>query len=682
LKSATSGDFLTGVIQVAAGYRFSLALDGGGTVWAWGDNALNKLGDGTLVDKHYAIQVQADTGTALANIRKIAASHDFGLALDGDNKVWAWGANDAGKLGIGNTSTAIRATKVKASGSGTTGTDFTDVEDISTGGTHAVFLKTDGTVWCSGQQSNGRLGNGLTAAASKTNPVQAVTDAALLTPLSGIIQVAAGPGHTLALKSDGTVWAWGDNADKQLGDGLTTDWSVAKQVTGLPANVVYVGTGGDEAVPGVPSSSYAITEDGRLFAWGYNGFGQLATGNTTAQGTPVEVSPGYSFSNVAPQASLTTEGLIFSPPATVTLSAATTDPEDGEAAVVDFFQDGLLVGSDAGSPFTLTLNGLAAGNYSFQAVAYDTEGAWGDSNIVNISVAQPVVSVQALIGSVKENAPDNGVFRILRSAQSSILENLSVNYTVSGTATAGTDYATLSGSAVIPQGFNSVDVAVDPIADWVTEGDETVQVTLSPSASYGVDGSPATVTIEDVPVATPVLNPWTTIPGYTDRTVGFQVTVTCETPGAVLRYTTDGSEPTTASTEIASGGQVSIETNLTLKVKAWDGEGQASATAVGNYRATGIVAAGGSQALAVKSNGKATAWGNQASGQLGNGQTATADKIIPVDVLKTPSPGTAFHDAAFAAGGENHTLVIDKGKNLWAFGLNTNGQLGVNSITT
>ena len=90
--------------------------------------------------------------------------------------------------------------------------------------THTVYLKNDGTVWAWGNNGNGQLGDGSTT--QSTTPVQ-------VSGLSGVIAIAAGGTHTVALKDDGTVWAWGNNSNGQLGDGSTTQSTTPVQVSGL-----------------------------------------------------------------------------------------------------------------------------------------------------------------------------------------------------------------------------------------------------------------------------------------------------------------------------------------------------------------------------------------------------------------------------------------------------------------
>ena len=143
---------------------------------------------------------------------------------------------------------------------------------IAAGGDHSLMLRYDGTVWASGNNGYGQLGDGTTT--TRSTPVQ-------VSGLTNITAIAAGWYHSLALRSDGTVWAWGWNGAGQLGDGTTTDRSTPVQVSSL-TNITAIAAGA--------AHSLAIKSDGTVWAWGNNGAGQLGDGTTTYRTTPVQVS--------------------------------------------------------------------------------------------------------------------------------------------------------------------------------------------------------------------------------------------------------------------------------------------------------------------------------------------------------------------------------------------------------
>jgi alpha-tubulin suppressor-like RCC1 family protein len=145
--------------------------------------------------------------SGLSNVIAIAAGDTHTVALKSDGTVWTWGDNSFGQLGDGTTT--LRTTPVQVSGLG-------NVLAIAAGVWHTVALKSDGSVWVWGDNNSGQLGNGTADTSPHPTPNQA-------SGLSSIIAIEAGEHHVVALKSDGTVWTWGNNGLGQLGDGTTTN---------------------------------------------------------------------------------------------------------------------------------------------------------------------------------------------------------------------------------------------------------------------------------------------------------------------------------------------------------------------------------------------------------------------------------------------------------------------------
>jgi alpha-tubulin suppressor-like RCC1 family protein len=231
---------LTGVTQIAAGKAFVLALRSDGTVWAWGSNESGELGNGTTFDSSVPVQV-----TGLSRVTAIAASVEDAMAVATKgyvnmlSAVYEWGANEHGQIGDGTY--RERPVPVQINGIGAQ-----HVSGIGTGFDYSVVLGTDGSVWDWGVNQIGQLGDGGTANAIV--PVEAQG------PGSGITQISAGENHVLALRSDGTVEAWGDNFCGELGNG-TNDPAVPN-----PTPVQVVGLGSVTAVSAGYYFSVAIHE--------------------------------------------------------------------------------------------------------------------------------------------------------------------------------------------------------------------------------------------------------------------------------------------------------------------------------------------------------------------------------------------------------------------------------------
>jgi len=185
--------------------------------------------------------------------------------------VRAWGANFSGQLGNETTSNGV-LTPVKVSG-------LSRVKAVAAGGNHSLALTNYSSVWSWGNNFAGQLGNNTTISQSK--PVQ-VTDGSAI--LGNVRQIAAGGSHSLALKYDGTVWAWGYNEYGQLGQGaaITSSSPLPLPVAGL-GPVKLIAAGG--------AFSVAVDMNDRVWVWGYNGFGQLGLpAATTFSGAPQQIA--------------------------------------------------------------------------------------------------------------------------------------------------------------------------------------------------------------------------------------------------------------------------------------------------------------------------------------------------------------------------------------------------------
>ena len=229
-----------------------------GSVFAWGHNRSGQLGDGTKTDRRVPERIKG-----LHDVRSLAAGDGFSLALEADGTVLAWGNNQSGQLGDGNAPTD-HATSAAVHGLG----PGSGVVDVAAGASFGMVRKADGSVWEWGNGTSGQLGNG------RNDKQSAPTVVKGLGAGSGVVAIAAGSSFSVALKSDGTVLAWGHNKSGQLGDGHTgMDRAVPAAVRGLGAGSGVVGIAAGD------SFSLAVKRDGTVLTWGNNQSGQLGDGS-------------------------------------------------------------------------------------------------------------------------------------------------------------------------------------------------------------------------------------------------------------------------------------------------------------------------------------------------------------------------------------------------------------------
>lgn len=246
------------VVQIAAGNAHSLALKSDGTVWAWGDNFYGQLGDGSFTSKSAPVQV-----AGLTKAVQVAAGTYHSIALKSDGTVWIWGSDKDFQLG--KTDRLNRNAPVQVAG-------LKGVIQVAGGTYHSMALKSDGTIWIWGTSYSGQLGHG-----HNLGFLYAPTKMATL---SGVARIVAGPLHSLALKFDGTVWAWGAGDKGQIGNGSSADVNVPTQATGI-SSAVQIAAGGKH--------SLAALADGTVESWGENAAGQLGDGTTADRNSPAAI---------------------------------------------------------------------------------------------------------------------------------------------------------------------------------------------------------------------------------------------------------------------------------------------------------------------------------------------------------------------------------------------------------
>ena len=301
------GETKTASIQIHGGYGETFALRSDGSVWTWGgegnaflapvrvlaeiDKSLVNLEDVVYVSDRAAVRSDGillmwagGPDNILRNYSKLANAAaispgigSFCMVLEKDGTVWAWGANDGGQLGNGTntfSSDPVRVSLLESIVAISASTADTYKDGIYA---YCLALKSDGSVWAWGSNRAGQLGDGSTK--DRNTPYR-------IPSISNAVAVAAGGGpingYSIVLKSDGTVWAWGINNEGQLGDGTYISRSIPGQVLSLK-NIVAIAYGGWD-------HCLALESTGTVWAWGNNSTGELGDGTNENRNLPAAVT--------------------------------------------------------------------------------------------------------------------------------------------------------------------------------------------------------------------------------------------------------------------------------------------------------------------------------------------------------------------------------------------------------
>ena len=585
-----------------------------GTLWAWGVNSSNYLGDGTATQRRAPVKI----GTA-TNWTSVSDGGSHCVALRADGTMWAWGFNSSGQ--VGNSTTTTQSAPVQIGTLAQLAVTKTWVS-ASAGASHSVAIASDGTLWAWGSNSSGQLGQNTTDSLAHSTPVQI---GSLTTWQTAAGALSAGGDFTLALQTDGKLYAWGVNGSGQLGDASTTTRSTP--------TVIGAVTTWSKLAAGSTFSA-ALRSDGTLWTWGLNSSGQLGDGSLVQRTAPVQVGTAADWSSLAAG---TTWIIARKSDNTLWSWGANANGQLGQG-----FGDGALRGNVPAQIGTDSNWATAAAGVgvSLAAKSDGTLYAWGTySNGQQGVLPRVALPLAPSLGPVTSVTAGN-VNDLVTRPDGSILAWGSNN---SGQLALG-----VADSAPHPQ-----PVSFGAGSQWknMSMGNGTTIAVRADGTLWGC-GFNSTSQIGD----------GTTInrPGFVQVGTDNDWLSACTGNGHTLAIKTDGSLwgwGSNSSSQLGDGTAISRPTPVKIGTDT-------------NWRS--VVATNGSFSIAQKTDGSLWTWGLNSSGQLGDGTTTTRTRPVQV--------GVDTDWKSFAAG-TSYELALKNNGTLWGWGLNSSGQIGDGTTT-
>ena len=585
-------------------------LGAGGGTQSFGRNPTGVLGDGTLISRSAPVDV-TDLGAGAGIIDVQASTHSLALANDGT--VYAWGRNDLGQLGTGDTATATIPVAVSGLGAGS------GVIAISAGGFHSLALKADGSVVAWGSNSNGQLGNNSTTNSLTPVPVNGLGTG------SGVTAISAGGFYSLALKSDGSVVSWGSDSNGQLGNNSTVD-------TKVPGPVSAPGNTGVTAISAGPFHALARKSDGSAIAWGFNGgtagTSRLGDGTNTDRLVPVPVltstGPAVPISGVTAVSAGATHSLALKAGAVFAWGT------NGNGQIGNNSTNNTLVAVAANAPGNATVTAISAGGTHSMAVKADGSAiAWGnasDGRLGNGAISGNVL-VPSLVAFLGVGA---GVLKVAAGTE----HGLVVKSGASVAGCGGTPQSAMVGTA-----YTTVLQAVVRNAANATVG-AGVSVTFTAPAT-GASGSFASPGSGPVAVATTDANGVATAPVFTANNTSGSVVVTVSAPatpsGAAIRLTNTAGPPASIAASAGTPQTAGVGTafGVDLAAQVNDALGNPAAGSVVTFTAPDT-GAGGTFA-----GGLRVATGTADSRGVATAPVFTANQTVGTYAVTATVPGVS-----------------------------------------
>ena len=596
---------------VGAASVTSNSIPGYGQLWSWGLNNYNQLGLGTIATTNnytqptiYGLTTTWSTSTTNARINA--------MWIQANGSLWAWGYNGFGQLGTNNTTNYSSPKQIGA---------LTSWLQVSGAYTTAA-IKTDGTLWTWGYAAQGQ--NGLGNTSQYNSPKQV----GILTNWRQVSVSGDQNNHVLAVKTDNTLWAWGYNGNGQLGTSNTTNYSSPKQIG---ASAIW------SAVAAGYYFSLAVDTSGKLWAWGYNSYGMLGINNATGYSSPKQVGFLTNWSgqlytgNQYSSGAIKTDGTLwmwgYNGYGELGTNNTTTYSSPKQVGALTTWRQ-LGIGQYTSVQHTL---GITADG-KLWAWGYNGNGQLGTSNTTNYS-------------SPKQIGTSSNWHAIGVSGQSS--------YGVQTTNV----FPPLPPTSLTATALNANTFKVTMTSPVFSSQPQNWTVTMQPSGQTQT-GQSLTQYYYNLPAAGIGVSP-----------INYAFTATTANPvgTSVVSTPSNSATGTTYLSLWGYNGYGALGNNNTTSYSSpknlgtYAGWGwQYNTISTGNYTNT---------TAAITNDGKLFTWGYNNYGQLGN--NTTNNYSSPVQL------GTNSNWAQVAI--DNHCLAVDTSGRLWSWGFNNTGQLGLNN---
>ena len=625
----------------------------------------NKLPNKVLID----VQVLRKNDKTIA---KTVSGTDFTLALKADGTVWTWGYNGYGQLGLGDNSNRYRPTQI----------NIENVVDIAAGNNHALLVTADGKVYSFGSNSYGQLGR-----TGNTYTPQEIPN------LENIEKVSAGNYHSMAIDKEGNVYTWGYNQNGQLGDGTRISNSIPTKIK--LTNITKIATKNN--------TSAAIDGDGNLYTWGYNSYGQQGISIDNIY-TPRKVPTLEQIIDIAVENNtiivLDKKGEVLSSGYNTygNLGNNATQTRKSFDKVIEKYET-ITTGEGEETQTTTTpiylsgVKSIQAGNEFAVAIKEDgTAISWGYngySQSSNGTTTNNLLPVDLKYGKDKENidkiinvSAGEGTIVVVR--EDGKVWTIGKNYSGqlgNSSAVNSNEFVCISKPVLL---FEETPIRIKGIGQNknakvnMSQGFNLLYTTIEDTdLTYQIKNEKI-ATVEETTGKITAVKKGKTAVTVTDKKSG-------ETTSADV-YVLGEEDVTFPQIETQNYSTVTLKSNGEIWSYGYNGYGQLG-TGDTTYKVlptyTGInnitqISLGGTHTLALDTEGHVWSWGYNGYGELGNGTTTSSTEKVQV---KSPDGEGVLENIVAISAGNYHSIALDKDGNVYTWGYNGYGQLGLGNTT-